>query len=157
MYVIYGTVLIILLGIASMLWKEEKRLRKNVDHGLASKFWVLREKRKFVRFNEEIKIRYNSLNNHKNSRHSKSFNVSRKGVCLVTYEKLSKKTHLELEMDVPGFSRPVILTGRVMWTKDLHKEDSQGRRLFYTGIRFYKIKPEAEAVLLTHLNKLKES
>ncbi|NQV04422.1 MAG: PilZ domain-containing protein [Candidatus Omnitrophica bacterium] len=157
MYLIYGIALFILLVITLMLWSEEKRLRKNVTHGLASKFWMLREKRRFVRFDDEIKIRYNLVNNARNAQYSKTANVSRKGLCLLTYEKMKEKNCIDLEIEVPGFSRPVKLVGQVMWIKDLKTKDAQGRRLFYTGIKFYKIKPESEAILLTHINKLKLS
>jgi hypothetical protein len=42
-----------------------------------------------------------------------------------------------------------------MWVKELPHADEKGRRLFYAGIRFYKINPEHEAILLAHLNTLK--
>ncbi len=157
MYLVYGIALFILLVITLMLWSEEKRLRKNVTHGLASKFWMLREKRRFVRFDDEIKIRYNPVNNTRNAQYSKTVNLSKKGLCLLAYEKLKEKNCVDMEIEVPGFSRPVKLIGQVMWVKELKTKDAQGRRLFYTGIKFYKIKPESEAILLTHLNALKLS
>ena len=156
MYIICAIALVILLIITLLLLGEERKFRKGITHGLASKFWILRERRRFVRFDDEIKIRYNLLSDERNAKYSKSSNLSRKGLCLLTYEKLKEKNYLELEMEVPGFSKPLKLTGQVMWIKDLSTQDAQGRRLFYTGIRFYKINPEDEAVLLTHLNKLKE-
>ncbi|MBU1006863.1 MAG: PilZ domain-containing protein [Candidatus Omnitrophica bacterium] len=155
MYLVCGIVLAVLLIITLMLFSEERRIRKNITHGLASKFWQLRESRQFVRFNDEIKIRYNPLSSHDSLRYSKTSNISKKGLCLLTYEKLKEKKSLELEMDVPGFPKPLTLIGQVMWTKDLKTRDARGRRLFYTGIKFNKIKPEYEAILLTHLNKLK--
>jgi len=157
MYLVYGIALLVLLVITLMLWSEERRLRKNVTHGLASKFWVLREKRRFVRFDDEVKIRYNPVNNSRNAQYSKTVNLSRKGLCLLTYGKLKEKKCVDLEIEVPGFSKPVKLIGQVMWIKELKAKDAQGRRLFYTGIKFYKIKPESEAILLTHLNTLKLS
>ena len=157
MYFVYGISLLILLVIALMLRSEEKRLRKNVTHGLVSKFWMLREKRRFVRFDDEIKIRYNPVNNTRNAQYSKTVNLSKKGLCLLAYEKLKEKNCVDMEIEVPGFSRPVKLIGQVMWVKELKTKDAQGRRLFYTGIKFYKIKPESEAILLTHLNALKLS
>ncbi|MEE8317962.1 MAG: PilZ domain-containing protein [Candidatus Omnitrophota bacterium] len=85
----------------------------------------------------------------------KPSNISRKGLCLLTYEKLKEKTCLDLELDIPGFSRSVKTTGQVVWIKELKKQDAQGRRQFYIGIRFLKIAPESEAILLTHLGTLK--
>ncbi|MDP8230111.1 MAG: PilZ domain-containing protein [Candidatus Gorgyraea atricola] len=154
MYLVYALTLSILLFILIMLWREEKRLRNDVTLGLARRYWILREKRKYVRFNEEIKIRYDLVQNPSNRFNSKTVNVSQKGLCLVTYEKLKEKSCIDLEIDVPGFSKPAKLIGQVAWTKDLHNQDAQGRRLFYAGVKFIKINPAVEAMLLTHLNTL---
>ena len=151
----YMLALILLLIILFLLWNEELRLRKNITHGLASKYWILRERRRFVRFKQELKIRYNLKQKPYDLQPSKSVNVSRKGLCLITYEKLKEKTFLELELELPDFSRPVKLIGQVAWTKDMQEQDEKGRRLFSVGIRFLKINPSSEAVLLTHLNTLK--
>ncbi|MBU1147165.1 MAG: PilZ domain-containing protein [Candidatus Omnitrophica bacterium] len=154
MYLAYAFILSILLLILIMLWLEENRLRNDITLGLARKYWVLREKRKYVRFDEEIKIRYDLLQKPPNSYDSKTANVSQKGLCLVTYEKLKENSCIGLEVEVPGFSKPAKLIGQVAWTKDLQNQDAQGRRLFYAGVKFIKINPAAEAMLLTHLNTL---
>jgi len=152
----YSVTIVVLVLILILLWNEERRFRRSITHGLASKFWILRERRRFVRFKEEMKIRYNLLQD-KSSKFipSKTSNVSRKGLCLLTYEKLKVKDCLNLEIELPDFSKPITLTGHVLWIKDLQSHDAQDRRLFYVGIRFSKIKPEFEAMLLTHLNTLK--
>lgn len=155
MYLIYALTLIVLLLILLLLFAEERRFRKNVTHGLANKFWMLRERRRFVRFGEQMRIRYSLLHNAPAFRETRTSNVSKRGLCLITYEKLKKRTAMELEIDVPGFSRSLLVTGEVMWAKELQRHDEQGRRLFYAGIRFFKLSPENEAILLTHLNTLK--
>ncbi len=155
MYLFYITLLIFLLIILVLLRNEERRLKYSATHGLASKFWVLRERRRYLRFDENLKIRYNVLSKTPRFKESKTTNLSRKGVCLVTYEKLKQKKLLDLEIDIPGFSKPVKFIGQLMWIKDLQSHDDRGRRLFYVGVRFMKIAPEAEAILLTHLNNLK--
>lgn len=155
MYLIYSITLIILFLILMLLWKEEKKTKKNITYGLASKYWILKEKRKFIRFGQEIKIRYNFLDKPSDSFGSKTANISKKGLCLVTYEKLKDKSYIDLYIDLPGFSKPVRLTGQVVWIRNIHTHDEKNRRLFYVGIRFHKISPESEAKLLTHLNNLK--
>lgn len=155
MYLAYSVTLIILILILILLWKEERKFRKSINHGLASRYWILKERRRFVRFDEEMKIRYNIMNKSPDLRQTKADNISRTGLCLVTYEKLKEKTYLNLEVELSDFSKPVKLIGQVVWEKDLQTLDAQNRRLFYVGIRFSKINPESEAMLLTHLNKLK--
>jgi len=154
MYLVYSIIFIVLIFILMSLWKEESWLRKGIAQGMASKYWILRERRRFVRFDEEMKIRYNLLHKPSDLKHTKTTNISGKGLCFLTYEKLKEKTNLDLEIELPGFSRPLKLIGEVVWIKELHTQDAQGRRLFYTGIRFFKIKPDVEAQLLTHLDTL---
>jgi predicted DNA-binding WGR domain protein len=155
MYLIYTIILLILVLILGITLKEEVMARKGVTHGIANKYWILREKRRFVRFQEDMKIRYNRIGSESSQGNTKMRNVSRKGLCISTYEKLKKKDTLAVEIEVPGFSKPVRLTGSVMWVKELRSPDKDGRRMFYTGMKFGKIDPESEAILITHLNTLK--
>ncbi len=157
MYLIYTVTLIVLVIILFLLWGEERRLRNSRSHGLASKYWVLKEKRRYVRFGEELRIRYDLTKAPQPSvfEASKTTNISKKGLCLVTYEKLKKKDMLTLEIELPDFSKKVSVAGKVMWVKDGKKTDSKGRRLFFAGIQFLKITPECEALLLAHLSRLK--
>lgn len=155
MYLSYTIILLILILILALTLKEEIRVRKGITQGIANKYWVLREKRRFVRFQEDLKIRYDRISSELNPGNTKMQNVSRKGLCISTYEKLKKKDSLAVEIEVPGFSKPVKLIGSVMWVKELRASDDHGRRIFYTGIRFGKIDPESEAILITHLNILK--
>ena len=155
MYLVYTIILLILVLILGLTLKEEIMARKGITHGTANKYWALREKRRFVRFQEDMKIRYNRIDSASSRRDTKMKNISQKGLCISTYEKLKKKDKLDMEIEVPGFSKPVRLTGSVMWVKELRSPDKDGRRMFYTGLRFGKIGPESEAILITHLNTLK--
>jgi hypothetical protein len=155
MYLIYTVILLVLVLILGVTLREEIIARKGVTHGTANKYWILREKRRFVRFHEDMKIRYNRIGSESSQASTKMQNVSRKGLCISTYEKLKKKDTLAVEIEVPGFSKPVRLTGCVMWVKELRSPDKDGRRMFYTGIKFGKIDSGSEAILITHLNTLK--
>jgi len=156
MYIIYAVILLVLVLILLLTLKEEVMTRKGITHGIANKYWILREKRRFVRFQEDMKIRYNRIGSESSHQdNTKMRNVSRKGLCVSTYEKLKKKDTLAIEIEVPSFSKPVRLTGSVMWVKELRSPDKDGRRMFYTGMKFEKIDPESEAILITHLNTLK--
>jgi hypothetical protein len=155
MYLIYAIILLILVLILGLTLKEEIIIRRGVTHGMANKYWALREKRKSVRFRENMKVRYNRVGSKAIRGDTKMKNISKKGLCISTYEKLEKKDTLDIEIEVPGFPKPVRLTGSIMWVKELRVPDKDGRRMFYTGLRFGKISPESEAVLIAHLNTLK--
>lgn len=154
MYLAYIVTLFILCLILFLVLAEEARHRNSITHGIANKYWMLRERRHFVRFDSDLKIRYDLINS-KQTQDADTNNISMAGLCISTYEKLRQKDVMELAVDVPGFSKPVRLTGRVIWVKELHSHDNEGRRIFYTGIKFNKISPDSKAILLTHLNKLK--
>jgi hypothetical protein len=155
MYLIYAVILLVLVFILGLTLKEEIAARKGITHGVVNKYWALREKRRFVRFQENMAIRYNRVNSSSNWNGTNMKNISKKGLCISTYEKLKKKDILDIEIEVPGFSKSVRLTGSVMWVKELNSLDKDGKRMFYTGLKFTKIAPESEAVLITHLNTLK--
>lgn len=154
----YTIILFVLIIILFLTLREEIMSRKGIIHGRVNKYWILREKRKYVRFDEDLKIRYNRIGiaaPDTDIRQARTQNISRKGLCISSYEKLSKKDSLEVEIEVPGFSRPVKILCTVIWVKELRSIDDLGRRIFYTGIRFSRIDPESEAILITHLNTLR--
>jgi hypothetical protein len=155
MYLAYTIILLTLILILAITLREEIRIRKGIPQGIVNRYWVLREKRRFVRFQENLKIRYNRIGSELSTDNTKMRNISKTGLCISTYEKLKEKDSLKIEIEVPGFSKSVKLIGSVMWVKELRSTDDHGRRLFYTGIRLGKIGPEAEAMLITHLNTLK--
>ena len=155
MYLVCAVILLILILILALILREGATVRKGITHGVANKYWILREKRNFVRFQENMKIRYNRIGFGLRQDNTKIQNISSNGLCISTYEKLKEKDNLEIEIEVPGFSKSVKLIGSVIWVKQLQSTDDHGRRLFHTGIRFGKIGPEAEAILITYLNTLK--
>jgi len=154
-YLVCAVILLILILILALILREGATVRKGITHGVANKYWILREKRNFVRFQENMKIRYNRIGFGLRQDNTKIQNISSNGLCISTYEKLKEKDNLEIEIEVPGFSKPVKLIGAVMWVKELHSSDEQGRRIFYTGIRIRKIRSESRIILMAHLNTMK--
>ncbi|MFH1782344.1 MAG: PilZ domain-containing protein [Candidatus Omnitrophota bacterium] len=149
------TTLIVLALILILIRKEESLERKSIIQGIANKYWPVKERRRFVRFEDNIRIRYNILPNKVMFRHSKSINISQRGLCLLTYEKLKLKSNLDLELEIPTLSKPLSVRGRVAWVKNLQSQDKEGRRLFYIGVQLYSINPKTESLLLDHLSTLK--
>lgn len=154
MYLIYAVTLLILFILLDILLQEERKSRNNIIYGLAKKYWILKERRKFVRFDEEPKIHYTILGSKAGFINSKVHNFSRKGICISNYEKLHKKDMLDLEIDLSGALKPIRLIGQVVWQKEIKASDKEGRRIFTTGIRFCKIDPASEAILISHICKI---
>ena len=98
MYAIYTIILLVLVLILLLTLKEEIMSRRGITHGMVNKYWILREKRRFVRFQEDMRIRYNHIpSESREGNNAKIKNVSRKGLCISTYEKLKKKDILTIE------------------------------------------------------------
>jgi len=154
-FAIYIIILLVLVLILCATLREEVLARKGITHGMANKYCALREKRRFVRFEEDLKIRYSLIDSKSNHKCTRTKDISKKGLCISTYEKLKKNDLLEVEIEVPSFSKPVKLTASVMWVKEMYSSDKDGKRMFYTGLRSAEIDPESEAVLLAHLGTLK--
>lgn len=155
MYIVYILTLIILLLILIILFLEERRFEKNLTHGLVRKYWILAEKRRFVRFKKDLNIRYQPVKKAQDFKDSKASNISKSGLCLITHEKLKRKDLLNLEIELQDIAKVLKVTCQVVCVKELHDKDNN-QRLFNTGVRFYKITPDAEALLLTYLYTLKD-
>jgi len=155
LYIASAIILLILISILALILREGFNAKKGVTHGVANKYWILREKRNFVRFQEDMKIRYNRVGSLPSQSDTKMQNISSSGLCISTYEKLKEKDSLEMEIEVPDFSKPVKLIGTVMWVRELHSSDEKGRRMFYTGIKIGKIRSESKIILIAHLNTMK--
>ncbi len=154
MIFVYLVLLSLLIIILALIKKEEDLYRKAIAQGIANKYWPIREKRKFVRFDDDIRIRYLINKDDSMYRHSKTTNISKGGICLVTYEKLKEKSNLNIELDVPNSSKSIEVKCQVVWTKNLQNTDSEGRRMFYVGVKFTKINSQNEALLTEHLIEL---
>lgn len=157
MYIFYIAAITILITILALLYKEEKKLKCSVIQGIINRYWVLKERRRFVRFKDELKIRYNLLKIiPKNGHNGHTVNISKSGLCITTYEKLNKKSILDIEVDVPDFPKPARLIGQIVWIKEVPKGEDREKRVFQSGIKISKIDVDSEAMLLTHLSTLKD-
>lgn len=156
MYYFYLVSITILLTILVLLYKEEKKLKCSIIQGIVNKYWILKERRRFVRFRDELKIRYNLLKAlPKNNHNGHTINISKSGLCITTYEKLNKKSILDIEVEMPDFPKPARLIGHVVWIKESFLGENKEKRVFQSGIKISKIDVDSEAMLLTHLNSLK--
>lgn len=102
----------------------------------------MKERRKFPRIYENVKVRYkiikkedNTFEDKESIKFAEAANISLKGACLETEEKIEDGTFLSLEIKLPIFPHPIFVVGRVIWGKSF--EDR-----FKVGIKFIKIGEE---------------
>lgn len=103
-----------------------------------------------MRFTERLPVRCSVAQKPGSVHRIYSSDISGEGICLQVPEMLPQKTTLDLKVDIPNNS-PIIMKGEVVWVKEAEMETGQSERLFNTGIRFTKIRPEDKARLGTFL------
>lgn len=96
------------------------------------------ERRKYVRLNAAVQVKYTIIGNPGAIRVS-SKNVGAGGVCLIIAEELKIDTPLQLEIKVPDLKEPIRALGRVVWQKPAETSGTQAAVHFDTGIEFIGI------------------
>lgn len=142
----------ILTLILTTLFLDEKKKRENSMHAVKLKgYWDGGDRRGTDRLNIALDVRYT---NGKSSS-AKSMNLSTKGIRLLLDERLKKGTPLYLEIKLPGEGDIVKAQGEVVWcAESLEDEKDSEKRLFNTGIKFYKFPTSAEKSLFNFIHNL---
>ncbi len=93
----------------------------------------MEENRKFVRIEWPVIIKYKTIEEPRIQDHIVSKDVSEGGARFVVYERLMKGTKLDIQLEVPFDSMPLLATGEVTWIKKIGEEDS---KTFEIGVIF---------------------
>lgn len=115
------------------------------------------ERRKYVRLNGSLAIRYKILKNDDVSSEIESFdsqalstNISEGGIRITMKEKLSPSDKILLQVTLPDKSMSVKLIGEVVWQQE-EKDDITGDNKFDTGIKYIKIEARDIAKLTYYI------
>jgi hypothetical protein len=105
----------------------------------------MEEKRRFYRMPGKIKASYLSTSSDWNGLFCT--NISRQGMCIgIPYqENLKAGTELMLKCPIPTVTEPVLITGTIMWTKEL---DAYKDYPIICGLQFKEMNPEHKWELL---------
>ncbi|MFH1791484.1 MAG: PilZ domain-containing protein [Candidatus Omnitrophota bacterium] len=116
---------------------DERKHRERTSHLVRLRsYWNGANRRKVVRHNAELDVRY-SVNH--SMRESRSRDISTRGIGLILDEKLERNTPLLMEIKVAQETQGVSAKGIVMWCKEVPiARKKSGRRLFHTGIKFLR-------------------
>lgn len=158
MYIFYGTILGILLSILMVLYREERRLRLGISQGKLGRYLILKERRHYIRFKTDILVDYRTLHNATSRlRNAGAKDVSKAGLGLIINERLKPGELLEISFKVPEFERSIKAIGQVVWIKEAKNSqaEKEKKRTFSVGIKFKRIAPESEALLILYINQMK--
>ena len=105
----------------------------------------MEDKRRFYRIPGKIKASYLSTSSDWNGMFCT--NISRQGMCIgiPNHDNLKAGNELSLQCKMPNLSEPVLITGTIMWTKEL---DTYKDYPFICGLQFKELNPEHKRELL---------
>ncbi len=112
----------------------------------------MKERRRFIRFEEILKVRY--IVQEKDQPVEKSGatkNLNAEGIQLVTNEPLAEGDSLELKIALPKAPNPVHIYGLVIWSEESKTETGPA---YNSGIKFIKVEEDNKNTFLRFLCEL---
>ena len=102
---------------------------------------LIEERRKFIRLNINVEIKYSLVNNTANKRVAQTKDIGAGGICFLADEPLNKGDILEINFLLPEVPPNVHAKGRVAWVKPFSIEGNKNT-CYDTGIEFIDITDE---------------
>lgn len=131
---------VLMLILAALYIDERQKRSAKIAAGKLTEIWDGAERRRFLRVNTGMPVKYTIPAGSKNHNPTKSKNISAGGICITINEKLPPKSLLDLEIDLPDSAKPLVVRGEVMWTKEETGDaNAQGIRRFSVGVEFKEI------------------
>lgn len=105
------------------------------------------DKRRYIRFDSEIKISFQIKDKTKEQNPSRAVsaitkNLSTEGICFVSDRKLEPGSVLELEILLPSHPQPLHLEGRVVWLCPLQQQEA--KEIFDVGVKLFTLEKADE-------------
>ena len=153
MFFIIGLVFLALLGITLvMLWNHEKlNIKKITPHAHIEEYWKGEERRLHVRLQHNIDVEY-KVEKEPHLKLGKGCDISEGGMKILLDEKLPKGSIIDLKLVIPESGKTIELEGEIIWTKDAPEIKDDGKRHFYSGMRFVGIRQPHELLLSQYLD-----
>lgn len=129
--------LFIFITCAIFLWLNETR-RKTILTGRLDKYWNLKERRKFVRIPKRLEVVCEFAKKSDSNWSLFTKNISGEGICIYTPEILPEAAIVDLRIRIPE-REELSVKGSVVWVREAHSLDEQGRKQFNAGIKLTDI------------------
>lgn len=158
MNAVYLSIIVVLLGILYMTYREEKRSRPARQYAVEQYWKEQAERREFKRISKMLQIDYLYLSadgkefeKKEGKAQTTTTNISWGGIQILLPEKLQKGTRLSLEIRLEPNRPPVRAVGEVVWMEEADLLDAEGSRVFRTGVKFVGFSSEAHDRLVKFL------
>jgi len=114
----------------------------------------MQEKRRFVRIQWPIIVQYKTLEEPYTKDQIVGTDISERGVSFISYERLSKGTKLDMQIQVPFDSMPIFAKGKIVWVRNLGEEH---KKTFEVGLEFTEVDTRDQKRLKTYIdNEIKQ-
>lgn len=111
----------------------------------------MREKRRFVRFNIALKVLYVIRKEPREEKTGITKDISAGGLELLTKEKMTPGSKMEIVIYIPEALNPVHLNGTIVWSKETGGDEKSS---YSTGVEFGKIEEDNKSTFLRFLCNL---
>jgi c-di-GMP-binding flagellar brake protein YcgR len=132
----------LLILLVSIRLEESKSKRENMPRGTIEKYWDGSERRRFVRFDSALDLKY-QVRKTSRADAGRIRDISDGGLRMLADQRLESGTLIGIEIDVPD-GASIRLEGIVVWCNEAKGKTAAGdRRLFHVGVRFLEVKKES--------------
>ena len=109
---------------------------------------MLEDRRLFKRISHDSRVRFSLVNDgNVHDIITKSINISGGGMRVDTHEKIESLQNVSIEMNVPGYGKPISARGEIIWINSGEKESD-----ITAGIRFTDIDSYDRQIILEHVH-----
>ena len=109
------------------------------------------EKRRFVRLDCPIRIRYQLEGKDESAGEAFSKNIGGMGICLFLSGSFPVGSFLKLLLEIPGLSEPVETLAEVVWVDKAETREEKVRADFEAGLKFTSISSVAKASIINYV------
>ena len=104
------------------------------------------ERRKYPRFELKLDAKYKVMTDEEVYKLGKTRNISAEGICFESDEKLDKRVHVNLEVDLGDSSSPVSIIGEIRWSKEM----KDAKKRYVNGVKLINVPESDEARFLKY-------
>jgi c-di-GMP-binding flagellar brake protein YcgR len=111
----------------------------------------MEERRRFVRLDTRLEVRYTVLPTG-SAQQTVSNNIGGGGICFFADKPLAAGTYLQVAMKLPGREQPVPFTAEVVWSELYEVVGKiERRQAVEVGVRFLEIAPSDLEAIMQHV------
>lgn len=148
-------ILVLVTCLIVLVIEEGKAKRAKVSKGSMREYWDGSERRQSMRVTMSLVVRYSVEKKYHIKVNGHMDDVSSGGMRLTASEKLPEGSLLLLEFELPEQKNAVFAEGKVIWSEGKFEErDTEGKRVFQTGIQFANMLVEDRKRLLACIKNL---